>query len=46
MNELIELIELRNETARDDERFSVESVVRDVFGDDVKITFEPYGDDD
>jgi hypothetical protein len=43
VNELLELLELQAETARDDERFSVLETVRAVFGDDVEvIEFQPY----
>jgi hypothetical protein len=43
MDELLELLELQAETARDDERFSVLDTVREVFGYDVEvIEFIPY----
>ena len=45
MNELIELLDLQLETARDEEHFSIEETVRAVFGDSVEIVeFIPYGD--
>lgn len=44
MNEIIELLDLQAETARQDEHFSVEDTVRAVFGDSVEIVeFIPYG---
>ena len=46
MNELFEVLDIRTETARDDDRFSVLDTVREVFGYDVEvIEFIPYGDD-
>jgi hypothetical protein len=46
MNELFEVLDIRTETARDDERFSVEDTVRAVFGDSVEIVeFIPYGEE-
>lgn len=44
MNELIELLDIRAEIARESERFDILETVRTVFGDDVEvIEFEPYG---
>ena len=46
MNELIELLDLQLETARDEDHFSIEETVRAVFGDSVEIVeFTPYGED-
>ena len=46
MNELIELLDLQLETAREDDHFSIEETVRAVFGDSVEIVeFTPYGED-
>ena len=45
MNELLEILDLQLETARDEEHFSIEETVRAVFGDSVEIVeFIPYGD--
>ena len=46
MNEIIEILDLQLETARDDEHFSIEETVKAVFGDSVEIVeFIPYGED-
>ena len=45
MNELLELLELQAETARESERFEIMETIRSVFGDSVEvIEFEPYGE--
>ena len=46
MNELLEILDLQLENARQDDRFSVLDTVREVFGYDVEvIEFIPYGED-
>jgi hypothetical protein len=46
MNEMFEILDLQLETAREDDRFSIEETVRAVFGDSVEIVeFIPYGED-
>ena len=43
MNELIELLDIQTENARESERFDILATVRAVFGDDLEvIEFEPY----
>lgn len=45
MNELIELLDIQAEWARDDERASIEATIRAVFGDEIEIVeFIPYDD--
>lgn len=46
MDELLELLDIQAESARESERFDILETVRTVFGDDVQvIEFEPYGDE-
>jgi hypothetical protein len=46
MNELLEILDLQLESARQDEHFSIEATVREVFGDSVEIVeFIPYGEE-
>lgn len=46
MDELLEVLDIRTENARQDEHFNIEDTVRAVFGDSVKIVeFIPYGED-
>jgi hypothetical protein len=47
VKELFEVLDIRTETARQDEHFSIEETVRAVFGDSVEIVeFIPYGEED
>jgi hypothetical protein len=46
VNELLELLDIQTESARESERFDILETVKSVFGDDVEvIEFIPYGDD-
>lgn len=46
MNDIIELLDIRAEIARESERFDIMATVREVFGEDLEvIEFEPYGED-
>lgn len=46
MDEIIELLDIQTEWARDDERATIEATIRAVFGDEIEIVeFIPYDDD-